>query len=72
MQRFPEKLRTLREQHGMAQRDLARAIGFSQGHIYFLETGKRSPSAEFVYKLAQYFHISTDVLLRDDLELPDG
>jgi transcriptional regulator with XRE-family HTH domain len=50
MQRFPEKLFTLRERHGMSQRDLAKALGFAQGHTHFLETGKRKPAAEFVDK----------------------
>jgi transcriptional regulator with XRE-family HTH domain len=69
MRRFGEKLRTLRERHSMSQRDLAKALGFAQGHIHFLETGKRKPSAEFVYKLAQLFHITTDQLLNDDEEV---
>jgi transcriptional regulator with XRE-family HTH domain len=74
IQRFPEKLRTLRERQNMSQRDLAKAIGFSQGHVYFVETGKRQPSAAFVFQVAQFFGVSTDQLLNDalELDLPEG
>lgn len=69
MQRFPEKLRTLREGRGLTKQKLAHALGFSDAHIHYLETGKRKPSAEFVYKLAQFFGVTTDALLNDALEV---
>jgi transcriptional regulator with XRE-family HTH domain len=69
MQRFPEKLRALRERNAMTQRELAEKLGFTHGHIYFLETGKRKPSAEFVVKLAQFFGLATNDLLFDDHEV---
>lgn len=60
---------TLRERHGRTQKELAQAIGFVQSHIHFLETGKRKPSAEFVYKLAKFFQVTTDQLLDDEQEV---
>ena len=54
----------------MTQRQLARELGFSaHGFVGFLESGKKMPSAELVFTIAQLFQVSTDVLLNDDLEL---
>jgi transcriptional regulator with XRE-family HTH domain len=73
MQRFGEKLRVLRKQHGMTQHDLAAQLGFaSQGYIHFLETGKKLPNALLLLKIADLFHVTTDQLMRDDLELDAG
>jgi len=36
-----ETIRTLREQHGMSQDELAAASGISRGAIHSLEAGKR-------------------------------
>jgi transcriptional regulator with XRE-family HTH domain len=48
---------------------LGAAIGYSDMHISYLESGKKKPSAEFVVKLAQFFGITPDQLLLDDLEI---
>lgn len=72
MQRFGEKLRALRTQRGMTVRELAVALGYavnSNSYISEIETGKRTPKIEFVLKVAQFFGVSTDQLVRDDLEL---
>jgi len=72
MQRFGEKLRTLRTRRGMTVRELAVALGYSEkSHSYVseTETGKRTPEVEFVLKVAQFFNASTDQLIRDDLDI---
>jgi transcriptional regulator with XRE-family HTH domain len=70
MQRFGEKLRTLRTQHGMTLRELARALGYStHSYITEVETGRRIPKVDFVLKIANFFNVSTDQLVRDDLEI---
>jgi transcriptional regulator with XRE-family HTH domain len=51
---------------------LAVALGYSEkSHSYVseTETGKRTPKVEFVLKVAQFFNVSTDQLVRDDLDL---
>ena len=71
MQRFGEKLRTLRKQHGMTIMELTTALGYiGYGYIHAIETGKKKPTAELVLKAAQLFSVTTDQLLRDELELP--
>src|SRR5262245_3088746 len=72
MQRFGEKLRTLRTRRGMTVRELAVALGYaasSHSYISEAETGKRVPKTQFVLKVAQFFSVTTDQLLRDDIEL---
>lgn len=70
MQRFGEKLRTLRLQRGMSVRELTSALGYTgHGYVYNVEIGKRKPNVEFVLKVAQLFQVTTDQLLRDDLEM---
>lgn len=70
MQSFGEKLRALRNQHGMSQRDLQTRLGFSSSaYIHFLETGQRKPNIELVLKVSRLFGVSTDVLIKDELEL---
>jgi transcriptional regulator with XRE-family HTH domain len=70
MQRFGEKMRALRTKHGMSVRELADALEY-RGHsrISEIETGKRKPTADFVFKVARLFNVSTDQLLDDALEV---
>jgi transcriptional regulator with XRE-family HTH domain len=70
MQRFGEKLRTLRTQRGMTLRELAEALGYvSYSYLGLLETGKKKPTAELVMKVAQLFQVTTDQLLWDHLDV---
>lgn len=68
--RFGEKLCTLRKRRGLTVRQLAAMLGInSHSHIVEIETGKNKPSVELVIKAADLFDVSTDRLLRDNLEL---
>ena len=71
MQRFGEKLRTLRTAHGLTLQQLAAELGYT-AHAYIseLESGKKVPTAALVLKVARRFDVSTDLLLKDELNLP--
>jgi transcriptional regulator with XRE-family HTH domain len=70
MQRFGEKLRTLRKRHGLTQVQLSKQTGLSQSYIGDLESGKHhNPSANFAVIVADFFGVSLDVLMRDELDL---
>jgi len=70
MQRFGEKLRALRQRRGMSLRDLATALDFrSHAHLARIEMGEKTPSAELIVRLADFFDVSLDQLMRDDREL---
>ena len=73
IQRFGEKLRTLRVRHGMTLKELANELGLTaHGYISELEAGKKVPTAELVLNVARLFEVTTDELLRDELELTDN
>ena len=70
MQRFGEKLRTLRTSKQMTLKELASALGLAaHGYISEMEAGKKKPTTEFVLKVARYFHVTTDQLLKDELDV---
>lgn len=67
MEKFGEKLRILREKKGLTVRELAIILGIkSHSHIVGLEAGKHNPSADLIIKIADFFEVSTDQLMRDN------
>jgi transcriptional regulator with XRE-family HTH domain len=70
LQRFGEKLRTLRVRHDMTLKEIANKLGLTaHGYISELEAGKKMPTAELVLNVARLFDVTTDELLKDELEL---
>jgi DNA-binding XRE family transcriptional regulator len=69
LEKFPEKLKSLRERHGLLQKQLAKQLGITELHISYLENKRRKPGAELVLKVADFFGVTTDVLMRDELDL---
>jgi transcriptional regulator with XRE-family HTH domain len=70
MQKFGKKLRALRTQRGITLKELAIELGLSaHGYISELESGKKKPTAELVLNVARLFDVSTDQLLKDELDL---
>jgi len=54
----------------MTLKDLAQALGHAaHGYISELEAGKKIPTVEFVLGVALLFDVTTDVLLKDELDL---
>lgn len=70
MQRFGEKVRLLRKSHHMTVRELAKVLGYTAySYISEIENSKTRPSLDFVLKAARYFHVSTDQLVWDELDV---
>ncbi len=72
MLRLGEKIRLLREQRDLTLIELAVALGYPahrNSYISEIETGKRTPKGDFILKVADFFGVTTDVLMRDELEL---
>jgi transcriptional regulator with XRE-family HTH domain len=70
MKRFGEKLRLLRTRRGITLKELAHSLGLTaHGYISEIESGKKKPTADFVLKVARYFKVTTDELLKDELEV---
>ena len=64
---FSEMLRKLRADKGITQAQLAKEIGVSKSSINMYERGEREPSYSTLQKISQYFNISTDALLGNEV-----
>jgi len=72
VERFGSKLRALRKCRGLTLVQLTHALGYTNnGYISLIETGKITPRVDFIIKIADLFQVSTDQLIRDELELGD-
>jgi transcriptional regulator with XRE-family HTH domain len=70
VERFGEKVRTLRERRGLTVRQLAALLEISShSHVVLIESSKRKPSVEMLLKLMEVFKVSCDQLLNDELEV---
>ena len=70
MEKFGKKLRQLRKQRDLTLRQLAEILGVHFTHLNNIEHGTKRPSTDLVLKVAQVFDVSTDQLMKDELELP--
>ena len=65
------RLKSLREEKGLFQSDIAKVLGVSIAAVGFYENEKRDMSPETIIKLAEYFNVSTDYLLgKTDIRNP--
>ena len=63
MKDFGEKLKELRKEKGLTQKQLAEQLGNAQSAIYYWETNKQEPNISALKKLCQFFNVSSDYLL---------
>ena len=68
---FGDKLKKLRETHGLSQQQLAEKLGMSPSGIGMWEQNRRQPDNEMAKKIAQLFGVSTDYLLGNDVNPND-
>lgn len=61
---FADRLQELRMCNGISQKTLAEAIGISRQSINSYELEERLPSVEAVSKIADFFNVSCDYLIR--------
>lgn len=61
--KFGERLRSLRTEKNIGQNELAKVLNLSNASISYWETGKQSPTADAIYKIAQFFNVSADFLI---------
>lgn len=58
---FGETMRRLREERGVTQKQMAKAIGVSPAYLSALEHGRRgTPSFDFLQRVAGYFNVIWD------------
>lgn len=63
---FGTKLKELRTQNGLTQKQLADQLGVTKSVVSFYERQERTPSPEVLRKMAAVFRVSTDFLLDID------
>ena len=57
------RIKELRCERELSQRELAKAIGVSPKAVDFWEHGINEPKASYIVLLAKFFEVSTDYLL---------
>ena len=60
---FPERLKQLRNEQRLSQRNLAEKLQISQQSITAWETGRSEPTTGALAKIANFFGVSADYLL---------
>lgn len=63
MVNFGEKIKNLRLERNLTQKQLANMAGVAISAISSYESGNRYPSYDVLINLARIFHVSTDYLL---------
>ena len=58
-----KRLKEIREEKGLSQRELAKLLNIDKSTVAKYETGERSPDADMIVQLADFFDVSTDFLL---------
>ena len=74
-ERLPEKLRQVRLSLGLSQTELVRRLDaedlLAYSQISEFETGRREPSLLVLLRYARLASVPTEVLIDDELELPE-
>ena len=60
---YHPRLKDLREEHDLKQKEAAAILGIDQRVYSNYETGKRAVPTWFVIQLAEFYHTSTDYIL---------
>ena len=63
MTAFSQRLRDLRTEKGLTQKQLAEILGTTDDSIYSWERGRSQPSFETLRDIARYFSVSADYLI---------
>jgi len=62
-EKFAERLKQLRLQHGLTQKELAKVMGVSSSAVGMWEIGRNEPDYKTLKRLADFFKVSIDYLL---------
>lgn len=59
---FQERLRLLRSEKGVSQKQVAESLGITETGYRNYETGRRKPTFDVLPGIANFFDVSTDYL----------
>jgi len=66
-----EKIKELREEDGISQKELSRRVNITQASIARYELNLTEPKASDIKKICDYFNITSDYLLGLDENAPN-
>lgn len=72
LMQFHEKIKGLREDADLKQKDLADFLGITSQQYSLYETGRRAFKVEHITKLCEHFGVSADYVLGLPKGLPYG
>ncbi|UOQ95097.1 helix-turn-helix domain-containing protein [Halobacillus shinanisalinarum] len=58
-----ERLKSLRKEHKLSQKQVSEILGISESGYGYYEQGRNEPSIEMIKKLADRYDVTTDYLL---------
>ncbi|MBQ7884725.1 MAG: helix-turn-helix transcriptional regulator [Clostridia bacterium] len=64
------RLKELRQQRGLTQKEVAKVVNYSQNLISTWENGSHEPSISALITLANFFNVSVDYLVKNDSNVP--
>ena len=67
-----QKILLQRKKKGISQEDLANALNVSRQAVSKCESSQSVPDMDKIVALSSYFNITTDYLLKDEIETIDG
>ncbi len=62
-------MRILRHRQRLTQKQVSDVLGVSRPYVAKMERGEKMPNAPMILKIADIFGVTTDQLMRDELEL---
>lgn len=69
MMKLSDKIMNLRKRNGWSQENLAERLGVSRQSVSKWESGASVPDLDKILMLSKIFEVSTDFLLRDDMDM---
>ena len=61
-----ERIKALRQKHGLSQEKLAEQVGVSRQAVAKWEAGQSAPSTDNLFRLAEVFDTTVDLLLQKE------
>ncbi|WP_297476927.1 helix-turn-helix transcriptional regulator [Thermococcus sp.] len=66
------RLRELREERGLTQEELAKALGVTRQTIIAIEKGRYDPSLRLAFKMARFFNVRIEDIFIYEGENDEG
>ena len=61
--KFAERLKELRNEKGLTQKQLSKETGIAQSTLSMYEVGTNSPRLDLIIILCRYFNVTSDYLI---------